>query len=314
MKSSITEPGRAIRRWLREPLVHFTLLGALIFGAYGWLNQGASGGDASRKIVLTDDDLLQMVVVWRAQGRPPPTPAQMQGMIDAKVREEVLYREARAMGLDNDDMIVKRRLGQKMDFLAEDLSLLREPTHDELVAWLKAHPQDFATPSRTSFHHLYYSFDKREGNAQRAAGAAAAKLANRRADASAPNVVADQFMFQDRYVERTSEQIAAVFGDPFLRGVSQLQPGAWSQPIESAFGWHLVYVDERTPARAPDFEEIEPALKTAWSQAQREELKRQAYAVMRAKYEVVLPPTATDQGAAPTDGKPVAKKRSIGNL
>ncbi len=302
------------RRWLREPLLHFTLLGALIFGAYAWLNHGAADGDAARQIVLTDDDLLQMIVVWRAQGRAPPTPAQMQGMIDAKVREEVLYREALAMGLENDDVIVKRRLGQKMDFLAEDLSLLREPTHDELVAWLNSHPQDFAIPARTSFHHLYFSFDKRQGNAQRASAAAAVQLAGRRTDASASRVAADTFMFQDRYVDRTPEQIAAVFGEPFARAVSRLEPGAWSQPVESAFGWHLVYVDESTPGRAPEFEEIEPALKTAWSQAQREELKRQAYAVMRAKYQVVLPPAATAQAAESADGKAAAKKRSLSNL
>lgn len=298
--------GTLVRKVLREPLLHFVLIGTAIFGAYAWLNGGASEADAQRDIVLTDDDLLQMRVVWRAQGRPPPTPAQLQGMIDAKVREEVLYREALAMGLENDDVIVKRRMAQKMDFLAEDLASLRQPSRDELVAWYQAHPQDYSRPPRATFRHIFFSFDKRGPNARDAAAAAAQRIAARPGDTppDPKDVAADAFMFQDRYAERTPEQAASVFGGPFAQAVFALRPGVWSAPIESAFGWHLVFVDATTPGTLPEFDEVEAEVRAAWTQQQRAELKRQAYDVMRAKYRVVLPAGATPAGSTPPGTKP----------
>ena len=293
-------PPAPTRKWLHEPLLHFVLVGALMFGAYAWLNRDAPRAGADSQIVLTDDDLLQMQVVWRAQGRPEPTPQQMQGMIETKVREEVLYREALLMGLDNDDVIVRRRLAQKMDFLAEDLAGLREPSGDELRTYFKLHSKDFAKPSRTSFHHLYFSFDERQQRAHEGAVAALAKIAAQPKDLTH---IGDAFMFQDRYTDRTPDQTAAVFGGPFAQALFQVKPGAWSGPIESAFGWHLVFVDEMTPGRLPQFEEVEPEVKAAWTREQRAELKRQAYDVMRAKYQVVLPTDKSSAAVAPAAGR-----------
>ncbi|MEO8751372.1 MAG: peptidylprolyl isomerase [Casimicrobiaceae bacterium] len=292
-----------LRRWLHEPLLHFVIGGALMFAAYGWLNRDLPTASA-HQIVLTQDDLLQMRLAWRAQGRAEPTSKQLQTMIETKVREEVLSREALSMGLGNDDVIIKRRLGQKMDFLAEDLSALREPTREELQAWLRAHPQDFTLPPRASFHHLYFSFDKHQDRdrAWKAAAAALTRIDARPANAVELGAIGDAFMFQDNYAERTPDQTASVFGGPFTLALFKLKPGAWSGPIESAFGWHLVYVDALTPGRLPEFEEIDTEVKAAWTSNQREQLKRDAYDVMRAKYQVVLP--ANEAGAAPQTGKP----------
>lgn len=287
-----------LRRWLHEPLLHFLLVGASMFGAYAWLNRDAPAEATNRQIVLTDDDLLQMQLVWRSQGRPEPTAQQMQAMIEAKVREEVLYREALAMGLENDDVIVRRRLAQKMDFLAEDLAGLREPSSDELRTWYKAHPNDFAHAPRASFHHLYFSFDKRQQRAHDDAAAALKRVAAQPANLA---TIGDTFMFQDRYADRTPQQAAGVFGGPFAKALFELEPGAWSAPIESAFGWHLVFVDEMTPGRLPDFDEVEPEVKAAWIREQRAALKREAYEVMRAKYRIVLP---TDKASAALSGAP----------
>lgn len=293
-------PNASKRKWLHEPLLHFLLIGAVMFGAYAWLEREAPRAQGDRQIVLTDDDLLQMQLVWRAQGRPDPTPQQMQTMIETKVREEVLYREALAMGLENDDVIVRRRLAQKMDFLAEDLASLREPSSAELRAYFKAHPKDFALPSRASFHHLYFSFDTRQ---QRAHGDAVAALAEVAAHPKDIAKIGDAFMFQDRYADRTPDQTASVFGGPFAQALFKITPGTWSGPIESAFGWHLVFVEEMTPGRLPEFEEVEPDVKAAWTREQRAELKRQAYDLMRAKYQVVLPTAKPSDAAALSAGR-----------
>ena len=116
-------------RLLREPLLHFILIGTALFAAYHLVQRGSSAGNESTRIVLTPEDLGQLSVAWLAQGRPPPTPDQMRNLVDARVQEEILYREALAMGLDKNDTIVKRRMAQKMDFLFEDVLRPRLETH-----------------------------------------------------------------------------------------------------------------------------------------------------------------------------------------
>ena len=103
----------ALRRWLREPLLHFLLLGIVLFAIYGYLHRGRFGVASSRQIVLTLDDLRTMDAYFESQWHRPPTPQEFQAMVEDKVREEVLYREALAMGLDKDDTIVKRRMAKK---------------------------------------------------------------------------------------------------------------------------------------------------------------------------------------------------------
>ncbi len=293
-------PARA-RSWRREPLLHFLIVGALMFGAYFWLNRGAADA-APREIVITSDDLLQMRIAWRAQGRPEPTPQQLQRMVETKVREEVLYREALAMGLQNDDVIVKRRLAQKMDFLAEDLSALREPTVDELKTWQRTHQAEFALPPRASFRHLFFGFDQRGARAADDAAAALARIAGKPADAT--GLRGDTFPLQSSYAERTPEQVAGAFGGPFAQALFALKPGAWSGPIESGFGWHLVFVESLSAERAPAFEEIETEVRASWQNHQRSEFKQAAYDAMRAKYEVVMPSDAAPAGAATAAPKP----------
>jgi parvulin-like peptidyl-prolyl isomerase len=291
------QPRSLLGRFLREPLLHFLLLGVILFGISFWRNRQPEAEAGAKQIVLTEDDLLQMVVAWRAQGRPEPTSEQFQAMLAAKIREEVLYREALGMGLDKDDTIVKRRMAQKMDFLAEDLSALREPTREELQAWLKAHPQDFAYPARLSFRHLYFSPDKRQARARDDAAEALAKAAALGADSAEAANLGDRFMFQDSYADRTPDQVTTVFGPKFARALFEQKPGTWAGPVESGFGWHLVFVDSLTPGRLPEFEEIEGEVKTQWVANQRAEFKRTAFETMRAKYQVILPARPEEDGA-----------------
>src|SRR5664279_2902288 len=155
-----------LKRWLREPLLHFLLIGIALFAVYAYTHRGRGGFESSRQIALTLDELRQMDMYFESQWHRPPTPAEFQAMVEDKVREEVLYREALAMGLDKDDTIVKRRMAQKMQFLAEDVAAAHEPSTAELKAWFEKNKDRFALPSRYSFRHLYFSPDKRGKNAQ----------------------------------------------------------------------------------------------------------------------------------------------------
>jgi hypothetical protein len=156
-----------------------------------------------------------MDVYFASQWHRQPTPAEFQTLVEDKVREEVLYREALAMGLDKDDTIVKRRMAQKMQFLAEDVAAAHEPSTVELKAWFEKNSAAFATTSRYSFRHLYFSPDKRGKNAEGDAAKALAKIAGQPEDSKLAASLADPFMFQDYYGDRAPESVAKEFGPQF---------------------------------------------------------------------------------------------------
>ncbi len=285
----------AIGRWLREPLVSFLLSGLLLFVGYHWLNPTDQESDPGARIELTPDDLHQIQIGWLAQGRGALSPEQLRSLVEARLREEILYREALALGLDKGDTIVRRRMAQKMEFLFEDVAALRDPTADELRAWFAENAERFTLPARASFRHLYFSPDRRGVRAREDAARALARLAGEPADAPAPASLADPFMFQDYYGDRSFDEVARTLGPGFARALLELAPGAWAGPIESGYGWHLVWVDSITPARVPDLEDVEADVRREWIEGQRAEIRERAYQAMRARYQVVLP---EDLGAA----------------
>jgi peptidyl-prolyl cis-trans isomerase C len=282
------QPSR-LRRWLREPLLQFLLIGLALFVVYDTLNPTSDAKSESNRIVLTPDDFEQLGVTWLAQGRPPPDAEQMQSLIELKVREEVLYREALALGLDKDDEIVKRRLAQKMDFLAEGVSVNRDPPADTLKLWFKDNQQRFSLPARVSFRHLYFSPDQRGEHSREDAMRIMTQLAGKPGNWEGAAALADPFMDQDYYGDRSAEDLAKLFGLNFSKDIAALKPGSWQGPIESGYGWHLVFIDTFVPGRVPTFEEIEPEIKAEWIEDQRLEAKREDYETMRARYQVVLP-------------------------
>ena len=285
-----------VKRSLSEPLLHFLLIGLLLFGIYAYLNHGRSGTQSSKQIVLSLDELRTMTAYFESQWRRPPTAQEFQAMVEDKIKEEVLYREGLAMGLDKDDTIVKRRMTQKVQFLTEDVAAAHEPSTAELKAWFEKHTDKFALPSRYSFRHVYFSPDKRGKNAFNDAGQALTKIAGQPEDS--PLIAsADRFMFQDYYGDRTPSAIAKEFGPQFAVAVEKLKPGSWQGPIESGYGWHLVFVDTVIPGRIPAFEEVESEVKIAWLGDQKAQAWQKAYKEMRAKYTVLLPAPPDKQTA-----------------
>jgi len=296
-----------LKRWSREPLLHFLLLGLVLFATYAYMQRGRGGVESSRQIAVSLDELRQMDMFFESQWHRQPTPAEFQAMVEDKVREEVLYREALAMGLDKDDTIVKRRMAQKMQFLAEDVAAAHEPSTAELKAWFEKNSSRFALPSRYSFRHLYFSPDKRGQNAQADAAKALPKIAGQPENSALALSLGDRFMFQDYYGDRAPDAIAKEFGPQFAVALEKLKPGSWQGPIESGYGWHLVYVDTVIPGRIPAFEEMEPDVKTAWLGEQKRQAWQKAYAEMRAKYNVLLP-APPDKEAAQAPVPPPKKQ------
>jgi peptidyl-prolyl cis-trans isomerase C len=290
-----------MKRILHEPLLHFLLIGAALFGLFHYVQPLQGPAPSAKQILLSSDELGQLAVLFQSQWKRDPTPDEFRHIVEQKVQSEVLYREALAMGLDKNDEIVKRRMALKMQFLAEDVAAAREPTTGELKSWFQRNNAKFALAPRLSFRHLYFSPDRRGSRAREDAAKALARLAGQPEDTKLAEGAADPFMFQEYYRDRAPDYLGKEFGPKFGLAVERLKPGSWQGPIESGFGWHLVFVDTVIPGRVPDFEEIEGDVKTAWLAEQKAMAWDKAYKEMRAKYTVLLPaPPASTNAVAST--------------
>jgi len=279
----------ALRQMLREPLVQFLLLGTALFALYSFFAGEEGPGNAEYEIYLTPDELLQMTVYFESQWKRQPNLEEFGRLLEIRVEEEILYREALAMGLDQDDTIVRRRMAQKMKFLAEDVAAARDPGINELRRWFVDNSRLFALPGRISFRQVYFSPDQRGAQARQAAEIALMQLAGQPIDSPLTAELGDSIMLQDYFGDRSVESLAQVFGPAFAQEVRRLPPGSWQGPIESGLGWHLVFIDFLEPGRLPDFSEVEPEVRNAWLAEQKEAAYRTAYEEMRAKYTILLP-------------------------
>lgn len=265
-----------LSRLLREPLIYFLLAGAGLF----WL-AAQLGGDAQR-IVVTDAELNRLSSQWQAQMGNPPSDTELAGLVEQWIREEIYYREAKAMGLDDDDIIVRRRLAQKLMFLSEDLIADQTLRQEDLEAYFREHADRYSEPERLSFAHRYYSRERREN----AAADASADLAATRNGEAPPG---DPFMLPGQYSERSERQIGELFGSEFAAELLALPVGAWQGPVRSAYGWHLVKIEQHRPARQPDFSEVAERVAADFRQQQRRRANEDFYAALRERYEVVQP-------------------------
>src|SRR5262245_23163621 len=187
----------SMKRLWREPLMHFLLLGAVLFAVSHSVPPAREAAPSSQQIQLSLDELAQLALFFQSQWRREPTPEELNRLVESKVQEETLYRQALAMGLGKDDTVVQRPMGQKMQFLAEDVAAAREPTTAELKRWYEQNSVLFEQPSRVSFRHLYFSPDRRGDRARDDAAEALAPLAGQPQDTQLAGALADPFMFQD---------------------------------------------------------------------------------------------------------------------
>jgi peptidyl-prolyl cis-trans isomerase C len=285
-----------IKRCLRQPLLHFLVAGFALFVLYGGLHPSTVNQDPQR-IEITPEVVQRLAISWLARWQRPASEQQLQALIDDYVKEEILYREALKLGLDNDDTIIRRRLAQKMDFLAEDVASLREPAPGVLEAWYNRHQDQYAPPPLATFHHVFFALDKRGADAQAQAQAALRGLTDRNSGEG------DAFVFESASTEQSQDQVARVFGSKFALSLFQQTPGSWVGPVESGFGWHLVWIDTLAKPPAPPFETVAQQVKSDWLSEQRSESKRANFDALKARYEVVvmMPAAAADVAAIQTE-------------
>jgi hypothetical protein len=283
---------------LREPLGHFLLLGAVLFGVFALL--GDRGSERAGHIVVTPGHLEHLTVSFTRTRQRPPTAQELAGLMDDYIREEVLYREAVAMGLDRDDTIVRRRLRQKLEFLTEETAETAPPSDAELHAFLQQHPDAFRVEPRLAFQHIYLNRDRRGDAANTEARQLLTQLTEGDA-ATDTTALGDPFLLPPAFAMSSRSDIARLFGDAFATQLQNLEPGRWTGPIESAYGLHLVFVRERTNGRVPALAEVRQAVQREWLAARRKAVNEQFYQRLRARYTVVVEQPQAAGDNVPTD-------------
>ena len=249
-----------LRRLIREPLLHFLIAGVLIFAAYEAFDEDVAE-PASETIVIGDAEMQFLGAQFEKLWGRPPADRELAPLVQEFIREEVLYREGVAMGLEKDDVIVRRRIGQKMEFMIGDLAVPTEPDDETLRKYLEANPDKYRDPSRLTFTHVYFNVDQRGDRAHADAEAILARVADRQ---RAPEM-GDRFALSVDYAGKTAREVDQNFGTGFGDQLLEAPVGEWSGPVESAYGLHLVRLLERTEPRLPELDELRDRLSTDYS-------------------------------------------------
>lgn len=283
---------------LHEPLVHFLLLGAALFAVYAYVSGiPASSGELTTQIALTPQEVLELTTYHMQQTRRAPTPDEMNQLVERLVQDEVLYREAMAMGIDKHDPVVKSHLAKKMRGMTEGFIDVPDPSASELQAWYVKNTDKFRVPARASFRQVFFAADRRGEKAKPDAAEALTKLAGQGKDSQLAGTLGDPANSSDHYDSVSPDELQKMYGPEFVTAIAKASKGSWQGPVQSSKGWHLVFVDSYDAGGAPDFSEIEPAVKKAWELEQRQAAWRKAYEGMRSKYMVTLPDTSAVSGA-----------------
>ena len=269
-----------LARLLREPLLHFLLLGGVLFAIFG---RGGSGvGIADRQIVVSEADISRLADGFSRTWHRPPAADELEAQIRDYIREEVLYRTALSLGLDKDDTIIRRRLRQKMEFLFEDT--VAPPQEAELRAYLQAHAEKFRTQPLISFRQIFVS-QSRGANAEADARQILARLVSAAPDAANEG---DALLLGDTFARMPLDRVAALFGESFAHTVAQSEVGRWLGPLRSAYGLHLVLVTGIEPAELPPFEQVRSAVEREWFAERRAAAQAAQYQALLAGYRVTV--------------------------
>ena len=292
-----------MRRILGEPLLHFAVLGALLFVLFRALGDPREA--TPQRIVVTTGQIERLAETWRRTWQRPPTRAELDGLVQEYVREEIFYREALALGLDRDDTIVRRRLRQKMEFLTEDLGTPAQASEEELRSFLVAHPARFRVEGRLSFRHVFLSSERR-GEASALQDATRLLVALQEDPAGvAADAPGDPLPLRADLTDASESEVKRTFGSGFAEALRDATPGRWQGPIASAYGLHLVFVRERSPARQPTLDEVRDRVQSEWLVERRRQANESVYRRFRERYEVVI----EEVGAAAGDVRSAGERR-----
>lgn len=286
-------PSPMVRRVLREPILHFVAIGGLLFLVFGGSADDAPLEQPAARITITEGEIRNLAAVFERTWRRPPSEAELQGLIDDRIDEEVLAREAKALGLDQGDTVIRRRLRQKMEFIASDLAPPPPPGDAELEDFLERNPERFEQPGRLSFAQILLP--------DAATGGEARTLLARLDETDRPDIASlgAPTLLDAVHHDRTVNEVASLFGAGFAASLERLPQGSWAGPVSSPFGRHLVRIEERHPAVVPPLAEVREAVARELTALRREEARDAFISGLRERYEIRLERLPNDPAAAP---------------
>ena len=269
--------------WLREPLLHFLVLGAALFLIFALLGDRAV--NRNDRIVVSTEQVEALATVFARTWQRSPTAQELSGLVEDHIREEIYYREALAMGLDREDTIVRRRMRQKLEFLTDDVAAIADPTDEQLQGYLEEHREAFRAPARFSFHQVYLNRDRRGDAAASDAQRALSRLraAGAEVDWSA---LGDTILLPAGYDLASEVEVDRQFGVGFAARLAELPVGGWEGPVESGYGLHLVRIRERQEAEDRALGQVREAVERDWRAQRRTETADAFYQGLRGRYSI----------------------------
>ena len=276
-----------MKKILKEPLTHFLVIGALIFVVFALVNKDEIAID-SKKIVVSAGDIERLAANWSKKWNRQPTEAELKGLIDSYIREEVYYREALALGLDQDDTVLRRRLMQKMEFLSNDLADLNNPDETALNEYFLENSDKYELPARISFTHIYFSLDKNGNGIYESAEKVLTDIKASTMPVLRAPERGDSFMLQYDFTLETPFEVSRLFGQQFTEELFQTATESWQGPIASGYGLHLVRITEKIDARMPELAAVIDKVRTDFMFEQRQKTNKAIYERFKERYEIVI--------------------------
>jgi len=269
----------------KEPLVHFLLIGAVLFSVFELRREGGSA--TPNQILVDAGQVEQLAARFKRTRLRAPTNIELAALIEGHVREEVYYRQALAMGLDQNDPVLRQRMRQKLEFLLEDLAAEAAPGDEQLIEFMQRNADKFREEPRLSFTQVYLNPDRHQDLA-----ADAMQILTRLNNGAPPETEGDRSLVAQKVLLDTQSEITRVFGESFAQQVVLLEPGGWTGPIDSAYGGHLVRVSAKQAGRFPELAEIRDLVERDYMAERRQELKDITYRKLREGYEIIIEESA----------------------
>ncbi len=277
-----------MKKILKEPLVYFFVLGFVVFGLHSTLNREKQVKNEDPFTVdITSADIEWIRSSWEARMKRQPTQEELQGLIDRFIRDEILFREAMAMDLDDRDLVIQRRLVQKLTFVFEDLAETIELTDDELKKYMQENQDKYRIPEMISFTHIYFNPDKRK-DVMEEAKTVLARLKSAQREPKEAVSLGDTIMIDSAFREKSPDEAARILGREFASKLFSINEKGWQGPIESTFGLHLVYISEHTASRMPEFENIRENVKNDFMYDRKKKVIDGAYNTVKSRYTILV--------------------------
>ena len=276
-----------ISKLLREPLLHFFVLGAALFVLFGWMNDGAA--NSGSEIVVGSDTLDSLASTFEKTWQRPPTDDELQGLLAAWIREEVLYREGVAIGFDRDDVVIRRRVAQKMSFVADGM-VPTVPDDSELQQWLEANAENYRFAPRYTLRQVYFNPAGHVGQLDAVLADAKAELES----VSGGDLPGDLTMLPGQVNNASTVDLERVFGREFVAAIAELDVGGWQGPFRSGFGVHFAEILEFVAGRDATLAEVREQVERDLLRQRSDEIAESFYESLRSRYTIRIEHAAAE--------------------